>query len=664
MHLFSLPKIKNKMENKTLGGDRLGSGKKMQVGLHGYERSTHDLSRVFRSTMAAGTLVPFLTEIGLPGDTWDIGLEARVLTQPTVGPLFGSYKLQLDMFETPIRLYNANLHNNMLGVGLEMSKIKLPVIELTAKPIPANVMDVNTAQINPSCLLAYLGIRGVGNPGITEAVRQFNAIGVLTYWDIVKNYFANKQEKKGAVIHHVPEGAGPETIASFLAVDVTGTLYAVPEYPLNSNVVIAMGLGGVLNLDYTPTKPDPAQVFVHMQNAGVISLVDFSGGSITDKFPPPSGTIEVAYDYGRWGTDYIMSWQYITDSMSRKVEPRVVMFDLENIDTARTEILAYSSTAVPYEINAIGLAPYRYLVEEQFGIPNMLSSQEGLALKTYQSDIFNNWLESEYMAYVSTISSVSTAGGSFTIDQLNLSNKVYQLLNRIAVSGGTYEDWVSAVWAEEQMRKAETPMYKGGMSQEVIFQEVVSQSLSENQPLGTLAGKGRLAEGRKGGQIVIKCLEPSYIMGIASLTPRIDYAQGNKWHTDLRTLDDLHKPGLDQIGFQDAVTEAMAWWDVSWDGTKWVKKTAGKQPAWINYMTSYNEVYGGFAIEADSMFMTLVRRYERSSGTIADLTTYIDPSKYNFVFAQTSLDAQNFMVQIGMNITVRRKMSAKIMPNL
>jgi len=41
-----------------------------------------------------------------------------------------------------------------------------------------------------------------------------------------------------------------------------------------------------------------------------------------------------------------------------------------------------------------------------------------------------------------------------------------------------------------------------------------------------------------------------------------------------------------------------------------------------------------------------------------------DPSKYNFIFAETQLDAQNFWAQIGVDITARRKMSAKIMPNL
>ena len=50
--------------------------------------------------------------------------------------------------------------------------------------------------------------------------------------------------------------------------------------------------------------------------------------------------------------------------------------------------------------------------------------------------------------------------------------------------------------------------------------------------------------------------------------------------------------------------------------------------------------------------------------SIQDLTTYIDPAKYNYIFADTSLDAKNFWVQLGIEAKVRRKMSAKVIPNL
>ena len=72
----------------------------------------------------------------------------------------------------------------------------------------------------------------------------------------------------------------------------------------------------------------------------------------------------------------------------------------------------------------------------------------------------------------------------------------------------------------------------------------------------------------------------------------------------------------------------MAWWDtVINDGAgHTVKKSAGKQPAWINYTTNVNRAYGSFAEAGNEMFMTLNRRYEprvSESGVweIKDLTT-------------------------------------------
>jgi hypothetical protein len=109
----------------------------------------------------------------------------------------------------------------------------------------------------------------------------------------------------------------------------------------------------------------------------------------------------------------------------------------------------------------------------------------------------------------------------------------------------------------------------------------------------------------------------------------------------------------------------MAWFD-TYIGTNGepVFSSAGKQPAWINYMTNVNQTRGSFAEENNSMFMTLNRKYERGNRGINDLSTYIDPSKYNDIFADSRLDSQNFWVQIGVKNTARRKMSAKVIPNL
>ena len=117
----------------NIGKNTLGDSNKMSVSLREYGRSTHNLSSAWRSPMGVGTLVPFMKLVGLPGDTFDIDLDTRIMTHPTIGPLFGNFKFQADVFTCPIRLYNAMLHNNTLNIGLDMSKVKLPKAEFFVK---------------------------------------------------------------------------------------------------------------------------------------------------------------------------------------------------------------------------------------------------------------------------------------------------------------------------------------------------------------------------------------------------------------------------------------------------------------------------------------------------------------------------------------------------
>ena len=130
----------------------------------------------------------------------------------------------------------------------------------------------------------------------------------------------------------------------------------------------------------------------------------------------------------------------------------------------------------------------------------------GLPLKTHFSDIFNNWVNKEWIDGdngITALTSIDTSGGSFSIDTLNLSQKVYNLLNRIAISGGTYKDWIETVYTTDYYFRAETPVYEGGLSGEIEFGEVVSTSATEiqgNEPLGTLAGKGYNSN-KRGGTI-------------------------------------------------------------------------------------------------------------------------------------------------------------------
>lgn len=652
---------------KELGGKRLGSGSKMEVQMHNYERSTHDLSKVWRSTMGVGTLVPFMTQIGLNGDTFEIDMNAAIHTLPTSGPLFGAFKVQYDIFSIPIRLYNAKLHNNAIGVGMDMAKIKLPKKRITIKPQNYTSEDVESEAlkgmlewkyIDQSSLIAYTGLRALPQNTSTTAdyIYSLQALFELGYYDTFKCYYANKQEKNCYMVYPNIVSGSPTDMIYF--------------YDKVGNLIFQQQANG----DFTePQRMDNVYKIVVSSSIFLIQLSITTRGTYDYQTIADLGRAENNYTIildEIWKTEESDGAQPTT---STDGELSLRSFALQNIDDMRDWILTRPTTAEVY-IEDFDKSPYKELTSRfnnngkySFSYPN-----SGLMVKTYQSDLLNNWIQTEWIDGsngISAITKVSTATGGFTIDALNLANKVYNMLNRIAISGGTYEDWQEAVYGEEAIRKAETPIYCGGMSCKIEFQELVSTAESGENPQGTLAGKGN-ATNFKGGTVKIKVKEPSVILGLASITPYIDYSQGNKWFIDLKTMNDLHKPALDGIGFQELLTKQMAGWDSELTPTGEVKKSAGKQPAWINYMTDYNECYGNFAHPRREMFMTLNRRYSatwnaaRQAPSIGDVTTYIDPRKYDYPFAQKGLGSQNFWVQIAMRINARRKISAKIIPNL
>ena len=654
---------------KSFGGDRLGSGNKMDVHMHGFERSNHNLSYLWKSSMAFGTLVPFFKKLVLPGDTWDIDVNAEVLTLPTVGPVFGSAKIQIDFFEFPIRLYQAQLHNNKKKIGLHMENIKLPQFTLKAYPTDlAEITDVYNCQINSSNILKYLGIAGIGLVPETETEpleRNFNAVPLLGYIDICANYYANKQEGIMAMIHNQPVPL-INTVTS-LELTFEGSAELIPQLP-GAPVSISTNNGSTIDISYDGATPDATQIYI-VTDIGTFAASELVIGNFVDI----GGLLTANYDYARYGTINFNNWRYQRQSEAPVIPPTIVTFPLEQCDTIREELLEKATVgAAPVVLNALGsglmTGPIQYILWEdnENQLNSLMGTQEGLILKTYQSDLLNNWIDGP--SGINAMTAVSTAGDQFTIDALILANKIYDVLNRVAASGGSYYDWVEVSYDHRTWYQCETPMWHGGLSKELVFQAVVSNSQSGTQPLGTLAGRGLTGSKHKGGKLTIKVNEPGYIMGIISVTPRLDYSQGNEFDIDLQTMNDLHKPGLDGIAFQDLPTERFAWWDTYQNGGDLIQQSAGKQPAWIEYTTSINRAYGNFAIgqPVGEMFMTFNRRYEFDPGApgIIDLTTYVDPVKMNHIFAQTSLDAQNLWVQIATNAHARRKMSGRLIPNL
>ena len=632
----------------NIGKNTLGDNDKMSVSLREYDRSTHDLSFAWRSSMGVGTLVPCLKILGTAGDTFAIEAEDKIMTHPTLGPLLGSFKFQMDVFSVPIRLYNAMLHNNAINIGLDMKKVKLPKLCIN--------QDVKTPA---SSIFNYLGIKKF------QKEKKVNAVPFLGVWDIFKNYYANKQEESFYMMKNAVKKSDIAIVngSDILGEMITNTSGTIEEP--NAEIQIITGLSpDDINkensyIDLAPIKwTEGSGTTQYMR--GRVKLSDC-------KLEYKDKTLIIRINYG---ADFILQGGQSSSTIAQitfnggtihiesKSDIILKSYKLEDLDNLREDIL--SKGRAEYIIGNSGQNCTVVSVNEMVKDIANGGQLYGLPLKTHFSDIYNNWVNKEWIDGdngITALTSIDTSSGSFSIDTLNLSQKVYNLLNRIAVSGGTYKDWIETVYTTDYYFRAETPVYEGGLSGEIEFGEVISTSATEiqgNEPLGTLAGKGYNSN-KKGGTITIKLSEPSYIIGIASITPRVDYSQGNDWDNDLDTVNDIHKPQLDGIGYQDLME-------------KWMHADAndnaavGKTIAWINYMTNVNKTYGNFAAGESEGFMCLNRQYTVKKGEIENVTTYINPKEFTGIFATNELNNMDFWVQIGFRIQARRVMSAKQIP--
>lgn len=655
---------------KTLGKNTLGDNNKMKVAMRDYDMSTHDISTIFRSSIGVGMLVPFCKILCQKGDIIDIDLINKTLSQPTLGPLFGSFKLQHFMFFGGFRLYNSWLHNNRTGIGMKMSDIKLPMMKAETRGVAT---DAKT-EISASALYKYLGwteSRRTGASATTGVLK--NGVPLLMYIDIFKNFFANTQENN----FYMLKGTGDIKLqfektynnnddGTFVIEKDQKSIKVVPQTTITTSVILT---------DYKDFW-NTIKVKVLESDGGLYSK---TLGQLTKNKARPTIVLDnVSAD------PYATILQISTTKEAIKfVKTTLEKYDLKVLDQIRDVILhKKGNETLIITSSSVGESENGSAELSKF-IDDMIKSQSnklgGMLLKTYDSDIFNNWVKTDWIDGVGGITEITSIDitandGKLTMDALNLQKKVYGMLNRIAVSGGTYRDWLETVYtAGKYLDRPETPVFIGGMTQYIEFDEVISKSATEtefgSQPLGDIAAIGRGGKPLNNGHIHYQCEEPGYIMGLMAITPMIDYSQGNDYDLNLQTIDDLHKPALDGIGYQDLIQEQMVGNTSVYNGGATIDKikhlAANKTIAWIDYMTNYNRTYGDFAVGEALDFMVLNRRYEvGNNNTIEDLTTYIDPQKYIEIFADTSIDSQNFWVQTVIQATRRGNYSAKQIPFL
>ena len=305
-----------------------------------------------------------------------------------------------------------------------MEKVKLPQIKVNIKTTldtPSNE-EKQWIQVNPSCLLAYLGIRGYANtPDSGEKIINKNALPILTYFDIFKNYYANTQEENFYMI-----GTSPKLKITIGGIDITDT----------DNITTTEGAvhnSGIVTILPTTLKKNEIRFRIKTSLQAREQILT------TEQL----GDIEIVAGKWKLTTNLIPAGQtwYITAIYSTK-RTSLEKYPLENLDIIRDKILLTPGDTV-FDISDTNKSVEPFTNFAKRTSQNELNTsftQYGLCLKTYNSDIYQNWINSEWIEDVTGIneaSAVDVTNGMLSMDALNLAQKVYNFLNRIAISGGT-----------------------------------------------------------------------------------------------------------------------------------------------------------------------------------------------------------------------------------
>ena len=363
---------------RTLGKNTLGDNNKMKVAMRDYDMSTHDISTVFRSSVGVGMLVPFCKILCQKGDIIDIDLINKTLSQPTLGPLFGSFKLQHFMFFGGFRLYNSWLHNNRTGIGMKMSDIKLPMMKAKTNGVPTTAKT----EISTSALYKYLGwseSRRTGLSSNTGVVK--NGVPLLLYIDIFKNFFANTQEEKFYMIK-----------GGLSKISVGPNIYDVPVANINVSVSNTTTVG---SFDQSDNWQD------YWKNVKVTGTKDGTEKIMTmaDLTDTP-GNDTITLNKASTILTNITSIEFDKDII-KYTKSKLGQYDLKVLDQIRDVILhKKGNETLILTSSSVGVSENGSPELAKF-IDDIIESQNnklgGLLLKTYDSDIFNNWVKTDWI---------------------------------------------------------------------------------------------------------------------------------------------------------------------------------------------------------------------------------------------------------------------------
>lgn len=579
-------------------------------------KSRLNLSCKNPTTTSYGALIPTNITRVVAGDDFSYQPSSYLQAMPLLAPLIGGVSIKKEYFFIPDRLYNVNLAMNFAGTTDAPHEVYFPRLKVSSDNFV--VVDSETDEkgfrfadlggnnssvkeiVAPGSLADYLGIC----PGTCPLGLTLDMTPVAGYLDIIYSYYLNQQWD-----------------------DIPTNLYRYRATLTSSS--------GQFSVKWSELETFLRTLKTFVPDSSSNQWIS-AAGSV-------SGDTETRYDLGSW------AW---------------------------------------------------------------LCSRASIFQRAFPDYYLESWLKTS--GFNTSNSMVDVSSDSVSVRSISTASHL-QRFRDLAFGGGSRgSDFIKAEFDVDPKLSATVPLFLGSdtcrLGSNVLYQ--TTGAGNSNSPLGSFSGQ--MSGGDSFKRRTFHFNESGYFMEITSVVPTIMYPTYLNPTLLQTNLGQRYAPALDNIQMQPLTVPTLLG-NVTGNGSIGLVSSSsgvlttsallepdetvavGYQPAWAELMTGVSKPHGRLCNDLD--YWVFSRRYGTSlynsqqdaevaqkylddlgddldpldvetfnawlknTYVSTDFVPYILPAMYNYVFADTDPNAQNFVLDNSAEISVYREKSKVNVPN-
>lgn len=240
-----------------------------------------------------------------------------------------------------------------------------------------------------------------------------------------------------------------------------------------------------------------------------------------------------------------------------------------------------------------------------------------------------------------------------TIKDLRRAFKLQEFLEREAVGGTRYNEWIYSIFGVKTSDASlQRPIYVTGSKSAVQISEVLNTTGTEDLPQGNMAGHGVAVTNGAGASYF--CEEPGVMMTIMSVMPKSSYMQGiPRKYLKITDRYQYFIPQFEHIGEQEVARQELNVQSTNRRGV------LGYSARYTEYKVPFNYVSGEF--KTSLLAWHMAREFDAGASLNAEFIQCFPTFR---VFAVTDPAVDHLYVHVLNKVSIRRMMSRYSTPHL